>query len=74
MFAVAGYLTVVCDAFIINKLTDFVLIGLLCGTVQIQLSDLAGACWKFICLDEGKGQFERTNKRIQLPPDCITSI
>ena len=37
---------------------------------------LAGACWKFIdnCLDEGKGQFDRTNKSIQLPPDCITNI
>ena len=43
---------------------------------SFQLSDLADACWKFIdnCLDEGKGQFDRTNKSIQLPPDCVTSI
>ena len=33
-------------------------IGLLCGAVQFELSDLAGACWEFIdnCSNEGKSQ------------------
>ena len=42
--------------FILFIISDF--IGLLCGAVQFELSDLAGACWEFIdnCLNEGKGQ------------------
>ena len=53
---------------------------ILCNLVflinYVALYNLAGACWEFIDnrLDEGKSQFDRTNKSLQLPPDCVNNI